>query len=137
MSRRIRVKPSKSQSMLGFFVGIIFCFIGIFAVIPSFGPFGLFWTLIAIGITITNGYNAFSDKGIASSEIMIDDDNDYNNSFNNINTSSHYNTNEQHSNRSNNKTVEERLSDAQDLFDKGLITAEEYQNKREQILEDL
>ena len=51
MSKKIYVKPSKSQSKIGFVAGIIFCLLGIFLVIPTFGPFGICWTLIAVLIT--------------------------------------------------------------------------------------
>ena len=118
MSKRVRVKQSKGQSMVGFFIGIIFSFMGLFIVIPSFGPFGFIWTLFAIIITIMNGLNAFSDKGIASHEITIDDD---------------FNQN----NMEYRKTSEERMNELQSLYEKGLITEDEYQKKRNQILEDI
>ena len=74
MSKKVRVKPGKGQSMMGFIVGILFCLIGAFAVIPAAGIFGVFWTLMALIITITNGINAFTDKGVASHEIVIDEE---------------------------------------------------------------
>ena len=73
MKRRVRMKPGKGQSAAGMAVGILFCLLGIFVVIPSFGVFGIFWTGMALIITIMNGINAFSDKGITSHEIYIDD----------------------------------------------------------------
>ena len=74
MSKKVRIKPGKGQSMMGFIVGILFCLIGVFVVIPSVGLFGIFWTLMALIITITNGMNAFTDKGVASHEIEIDEE---------------------------------------------------------------
>lgn len=62
MRRNIKVKPGKTQSAMGFTVGIIFVGIGLFVVIPIFGPFGIFWTLIAVAITVTNGMNAFGKR---------------------------------------------------------------------------
>ena len=118
MSKRVRVKPSKGQSLAGFFMGLIFCCIGIFFVIPSAGPFGFIWTLFAVIITVMNGVNAFSDKGIASHEITIDDDCNQNNV--------EYR-----------KTPEERMKELQSLYEKGMITKEEYEKKRSQILEDI
>ena len=120
MNRRIRVKPGKGQSMAGFIVGIIFCFIGLFIAIPTVGGFGILWTLIALVITISNAYNAFSDKGIASHEITIDE----------VDGNSYPST-------GSSKTTEERLKEAQGLYDRSLITYEEYQQKRRQILEEL
>lgn len=120
MSRNIRIKPSKGQSMAGFFVGIIFCFIGFFIVIPTFGPFGLFWTLIAGVITIMNGYNAFTDKGIATHEISIDDED-----------------NRDQDNTDISRTSEQRLNELQSLYNKSMISYDEYQEKRRRILEEL
>jgi hypothetical protein len=118
MSKRVRVKPSKGQSMIGFFAGLIFCFLGLFTVIPVFGPFGIVWTLFAVLITISNGLNAFSDKGIATHEITIEDDNNQDNMLNK-------------------KNSEERLNELQNLYQKGMITADEFQEKRNHILEEI
>lgn len=117
MNRNIRVKPGKGQSMVGFFGGIIFCFIGFFFVIPTFSIFGVVWTLFAVVITIVNGYNAFSEKGVASHEITIDDTGFAGTEYQ--------------------KSPEERLSELRALYEKGLITSEEYQNKRMQILNEI
>ena len=73
MRRRVRVKPGKTQSMMGMVVGVLFCLFGLFVAIPIFGLFGVFWTLVALAITVTNGINAFSDKGVASHEIYVDE----------------------------------------------------------------
>lgn len=122
MNKRIRVKPSRGQSLAGFFVGIIFCMIGLFIAVPTFGPFGFFWTFIAVIITIMNAYNAFSDKGVASHEIIIDDmENSPNPSVNTLSKLS----------------AKDRLAELQELYDKNLITSEEYQQKRKKILDEL
>jgi hypothetical protein len=121
MSRNIKVKPGKGQSMAGFFMGIVFCLIGLFIVIPTIGPFGIFWTIVAAVITFTNGYNAFTDKGIASHEITIDDE---------------YNQYTQDKS-DNSKTSEERLNELQGLYNKSMITYDEYQEKRKKILNEI
>lgn len=118
MSKRVRVKPGKGQSAAGFIGGLVFCFIGLFIVIPTFGMFGIFWTLIAVVITVSHGINTFSDKGITSHEIIVDDD-------------------QNQPNCNSNRTPEERLSELQKLYEKGMITESEYQQKRRQILEDI
>ncbi|MEE6449995.1 SHOCT domain-containing protein [Gottfriedia acidiceleris] len=69
--RKIRVKPSKGQSFLGLLIGIIFIVLGFTIVIPKAGLFGLLWTGIALMITIINGYNFFSDRGISSYEVNV------------------------------------------------------------------
>ena len=119
MRRNIRVKPGKAQSTMGFVVGLVFVGIGLFVVIPTFGPFGIFWTLIAVGITATNGINAFGKKGVASHEIVIEESGDG-----------------QEDDR-NGSDVERRLEEARSLYERGIITREEYEAKRAEILKDL
>lgn len=116
MRRNIRVKPGKTQSTMGFVVGLIFVGIGLFVVIPAFGPFGIFWTLVAVAITAMNGMNAFGKKGVASHEIVIE---------------------EGEESGSDGSDVERRLEEAKGLYERGLITREEYETKRTEILKDL
>lgn len=71
---RYRVKPSKSASALGLAVGAVFVGIGLFVAIPMAGAFGVFWTLVALAITVYHGMNVFSDKGVAVSEIVAEHD---------------------------------------------------------------
>lgn len=117
-NRKIRVKPSRPHSILGGVVGVIFVFIGIFMAIPSFGPFGILWTLIALAMTIFNFYTAFSKEGVATSEIFIENDN---------------------SQLINDKSidVEARLAQLTDLYDRRVITKEEYEAQRSQIIGDI
>lgn len=42
--KRIKVKPGKTQSRMGFIVGLLFVVFGIFVAIPTFGLFGIVWT---------------------------------------------------------------------------------------------
>ena len=74
MSKRIHVRPGRGQSKMGFVVGIIFCFIGLFLVIPTFGLFGVFWTAVAGWITYVNYKNGFTNEQIDSHVIEIEDD---------------------------------------------------------------
>ena len=114
MKRSIKVKPGKTQSTMGFVTGLIFVGIGLFVVIPTFGPFGIFWTLIAVAITALNGVNAFGKKGVASHEIVVEDG-----------------AGEEE------PSVQRRLEEARALYDRGLITREEYEAKRAEILKDV
>ncbi len=66
-----RLKQSKPVSALGFFGGLIFIGIGVFVAIPTFGMFGVFWTLIAAGITTYHGYGLLSKGGVALYEVEI------------------------------------------------------------------
>ena len=114
MKRRVRVKPSKASSLMGMIVGSIFVLIGLTVVIPNVGMFGVFWTLIAVTIAGTNAYNFFSAEGAASMEVDIDgseaglpsDD------------------------------FAARLRKLTQLRDDGLITEDEFQQKRCEILEE-
>ena len=110
MKRKIWVRPGKTQSVAGIIIGIVFLLIGIFMVIPTFGPFGLLWTGIVVIMLAMNLYNVFSKKGIVSHEISVE-----------------YNEND----------IEKRLETLKSMYDKGLITAEEYADKRKQILDDM
>lgn len=135
MSKKIHVRPGKSQSKVGFGVGIIFCLIGVFVAIPTFGPFGIFWTAIAAWITYVNFRNGFTDKQIDSKVIEIEDDG------RDVTVTSHTGFESYSYSTSNDATekedIEGRLKKLQDLYDRALITREEYEQKRKEILEDL
>jgi uncharacterized SAM-binding protein YcdF (DUF218 family) len=121
MPRGIKVKPSKPASLFGMIVGIVFVLIGLFVAIPSAGMFGVFWTLIAVGITGFQAYNFFVGKGVASWEIDIDNG-----------------ANEEKNNQPISVVgdFETRLRKLNRLKEDGLITEEEFQKKREEILRE-
>ena len=121
MSKKIYVKPSKSQSKFAFFVGIGFCLIGVFVVIPIFKLFGVVWTLIAGWITYTAWQGGFTDNNVSTRVIEIEDTNDT--VFNGHQTSFY--------------SVEERLKSLQNLYEQRLITKEEYDQKKQEILKKL
>ena len=120
--RRVTYRPSRANAGFSAVVGVIFVLIGIFVVIPSAGPFGIIWTLLAIGITAYNAYLAFGKKYIGP-EIHIEDDT----------------VPEEQSTRAGEAgpDTEERLIQLRELYDKDLISAEEYERKRQQILDEL
>lgn len=109
--KRIKVKPGKTQSKMGFFVGIVFILIGCLVVIPTFGPFGIFWTAVAGFIAYSNYKNAYSEEGMATHEIVIDDDEGA-------------------------EDIEAKLKKLESLYNQGLITQEEYQEKRKEFLNE-
>ena len=113
LAKKIHVRPGKSQSKVGFVVGIVFCLIGLFVVIPTFGLFGILWTAAAGWIAYTHYRNGFTDKHIASRVIEIEENGEAE------------------------EDVEERLQKLQSLYDKALITRDEYEQKRKEILSDL
>ena len=127
--KRIKVKPGKTQSKVGFFVGIAFCIIGCVVVIPVAGLFGVLWTGVAVAITVINYKNGFSEEGVATHEIVIDETMD-----------------EMERNRStvgdNRKTesvgddIEVKLKKLNSLYEQGLITATEIEAKRKELLDE-
>ncbi len=149
MARKsIKMKPGKGQSSLGFGVGIIFCLIGLVVVIPVFGAFGILWTLVAVGITVSHGMNVFSDKGMPTHEIVIEEEedgmeqdgrgrNDGAEYYWDNETNGSGNGDGQSRESREKGDTRERLEEAKRLYDLELITEEEYTQKRKQILEDL
>lgn len=126
--RNIRVKPSRAQSAVGFVGGLIFVCIGLFIVIPTFGAFGLLWTLIAVVITVMNGVNTFGKKGIPTLEVYTEDDTQQ--------VQSPPSTG-QTPVASNTLDAKGRLRQLESLREAGLLTKEEYEQKRKEILNDL
>ena len=113
--KRVRVVPTKAQSMVGSIGGVIFCFIGLFIVIPTFGVFGIFWTLIAVVITGVNVISLFSEKGIATSQIIIDD----------------------HGESKSDDNINQKLIKLNELYEQRLITKEEFDKKKSEYLDKI
>ena len=113
--KKVRVRPGRAQSALGMAFGIIFCALGIFVVVPYFGPFGFLWTIAAAAITVVNALNVFTDRGVASHEYIIDVE----------------------ATESDPETPEERLEAAKRLLQSGSISQSEYEEKRKEILKDI
>lgn len=133
MSKRIHVRPGKGQSKMGFGVGIIFCLIGVFLVIPTFGLFGVFWTAVAGWITYVNYKNGFTEEQIDSHVIEIEDDG------RDVTVTKHgaYHTYSYDAEETSEESVEDRLKKLQNLYNQSLITSEEYEQKKKEILDEL
>ena len=117
MRKRMRYKPSKSESTFGGVVGIVFCLIGLFVVVPAFGVFGIFWTAIAVFITVRS-FAMAAGKADQGSYVIEEEE-----------ASS--------SDGKNGQSAEARLTELQNLYDRRLITTEEYETKRKEILDNL
>ena len=104
--------------------GGIFVLIGLFVVIPTFGPFGVLWTLMAAGITGVNAYQAFG-KGYVGPEIHIEDEETPQTTF--------YPPVQP----GQSGDAKARLEQLESLKTAGLLTEEEYQAKRAEILRSL
>ena len=119
MRRNIHYKPSKGMSV---FSGIIACAMGVFGLftIPSIGAmigFKAIWCLLAFGMGIYNFLVAAGKVRMGGYEITDDEPDD-----------------RRAAPRSD---AEARLTELRSLYDCGLITAEEYEAKRRDILSDL
>lgn len=129
--RRVTYRPSKAQGAFGVAVGVVFVIIGLVMVIPSFGPFGILWTLMALGITVMSGYQAFG-KGYAGPEITIEEDEEPRRGTSSSPAS------ETHDHiPSTALDVKGRLEQLKELKEAGLLTQEEYDKKRQEILKGL
>ena len=124
----MEVRPSKPAAAFGLAVGVVFILLGLFVVIPQFGPFGLLWTAVALIITILNGVNAFSERGVPSGVIHIEDEADGL-------APPPAAVPPQPSSPA--KSPEERLETLRGLHQQGLITAEEYDRRRRYLVENL
>lgn len=111
---RVTYRPGKASGVLGLVTGGIFVMIGFFIVIPTFSAFGILWTLFAVAITVYNAYAAFG-KGYTGPEITIERDEPEESA----------------------KSPEARLEELRNLYDRRLITQEEYEEKRKQIIDGL
>jgi hypothetical protein len=115
MYKRGRVRPSKGSSIVGMIGGIIFVLIGITVAIPMAGLFGVFWTLIAVVITGSHAYNAFSEKGLSHYQVDVE---------------------LTESCERKEESFDEKLRKLKALKDDGLLSDEEYELKRKEILND-
>lgn len=125
--KRVTYRPSKSGSVMGGVVGVIFVLIGICVVIPTFAMaggfgaiFGVLWTVIAAVIAGTNFYQAFG-KGYIGPEIHIEEEGKP----------------EHAQDAPASGDAQARLTELRSLYDQRLITQEEYEQKRKEILEEL
>ncbi|MFZ2539317.1 MAG: SHOCT domain-containing protein [Oscillospiraceae bacterium] len=116
-----RITAKKAQSIIGFSVSIFFVGVGLFVLVPTVGAFGILWTLFALVICILNVKNAFPKKSMNRYQNTVED--------NNLRNSAPA--------RSLQPNPEERLLSLMELYDKGLIEKEEYEQKRKSIIEYL
>jgi hypothetical protein len=113
---RGRIRPSKPVSAVAMVVGITFIGIGVFLVIPAEGPFGIFWTLVAVAVTVYYAVNVFSEHGVSHQVVEFEGD---------------------LKSDSKESDVETRLEKLESLKQKGLLTDAEYKQQRERILKEL
>lgn len=115
--KRVTYRPSKSQAIFSGVMGIVFVFIGVLVAIPNAGAFGVLWTLAALVITGMNFYQAFG-KGYIGPQINIEEDGEGPTS-------------------PPGDEPQVRLEQLRVLYEQRLITQEEYEEKRKEILKEL
>lgn len=135
MSKKIHVRPGKTESKIGFIVGLLFCLLGVVVVIPIFGIFGVIWTAIAGLITYSNYRNGFTDSPIDNHVIEIDEDGSDRTIVTHKKGIRQYL--EIEDDTKSEDDVEMRLVKLQNLYHQGLITQEEYEQKKKEILDEL
>ena len=112
MAGKVRVRASKSQSLVGMIGGAVFVVIG-FSLIQIIGMFGLIFTFMGLAIGGLHAYNFFSNRGMASWDIDVDS----------INGTANRERDFEVSFRKLNKLKED-----------GLITENEFEKKRTEIM---
>jgi hypothetical protein len=109
MSYRIGVKPGKAASLLGMVVGALFVLLGLAVIVPTFGAFGLLWTAVAGAMTLFYAYNFFSSRGASAYEVNVESPDGV-------------------------SDLDASLRKLARLKDDGLLTDEEYELKRAEVL---
>ena len=122
MRRRMRYRPSRANCIFGGIVGIIFTCIGLFVAIPTAGAFGVLWTLIALAMTVYQFAMAAGKVSMGSWSIEDEDDGGHGGGP---------------AGDGSDRSAQDRLTELQNLYDRRLITREEYEAKRQEILEEL
>jgi hypothetical protein len=113
MANQVRVRPGKPVSLVGMVVGGIFVLLGAFVLVPLFGSFGwfmgafaIFWTLVAAAIAGYHAVNFFGGRGLSLYEVDVDGGD-----------------------------FDAQLRKLARLKDDGLLSAEEYEQKRAEIMQ--
>lgn len=128
MKKRVTYRPGKANGVAGVVGGAIFILIGVTIAIPTFGLFGVLWTLMAVVVTAVNAYQSFGKKYVGP-EIKIEDEEGGGPSAPEEETHDHI--------PSTALGPQKRLEQLEVLKDAGLIDEEEYAQKRKEILREL
>lgn len=104
----------RTQSILGLALGVVFLGFGIFIVLPEYGSVGYIWMLLAVFIVLVNLRTLLQSAGKSSGILP-----------------------EPGSGDEAMKDPEESLMELYRLYNRKMITKEEYMSRRERILRDL
>ena len=115
-------------------VSVFFVIIGVTELIPHAGLFGVVWTLMVGSFVVIGVFNLVRKNGI-SHRVGYDVENDLDESI--VGLMDDVVEGENVENSTPTGTTESRLLELQSLYDRQLITYEEYEAKRKDILSDL
>jgi len=112
-------------------VSIAFVVIGVTVVIPGAGLFGVLWTLVAVCFVVIAVVSMVRKNGMAH-RVAYDVERDMAESIVGMmeDAPPYHEAGEKGS-------AEERLTELRNIYDRGLITQEEYEAKKQEILKDL
>ncbi|MGN1039691.1 MAG: SHOCT domain-containing protein [Oscillospiraceae bacterium] len=123
-NKKIKFKPSKTYSIFGFAVGIIFMITGLVMMFKQHSETGSYnlefwgmWLGACAVITVMNYLNAFTKKGIPIQEAIIESENHYQ--------------------KQSTKDIETKLKQLNSLHQQNLVTQEEFDKKKAELLEKL
>jgi hypothetical protein len=111
MTTRFRYRPSRALSAFASVVGAAMLVFGIVMMSrkTGFHPFELLWVLVLLGIIVFHLINVFSKRGIGFGVIESMTD----------------------------TSIDERLTQLEALRTKGLVTQQEYEHKRRELLAEI
>ncbi|MGI6577514.1 MAG: hypothetical protein ACOX1Q_05640 [Eubacteriales bacterium] len=104
----------RSQAILGLLLGIGFLGFGVIKVVPEYGTVGILWTFLAVFIIVVNCRTIIQGAGNSDSA-----------------------TSRSGAGGDTKKDPEEDLMELYRIYNRKLITKEEYLSKREDILRDI
>jgi hypothetical protein len=108
MPYRVGVKPQKAASAIGMVAGGLFVLLGVTMIVPIFGAFGMVWTAVAAAITVFYAYNLFSSRGTSAYEVNVES-------------------------QDNMEDLDAGLRRLAKLIEDGLLTDQEYEQKRAEV----
>ena len=114
-------------------VSIFFVIIGVTTVMPMAGLFGVVWTLVAVCFAVIGIVNMVRKNGMAH-RVAYDVEQDMAESIVGMMEDAPEGADDGHAPMG---TTEARLLELKRLYDKDLITYDEYEEKRKEILQDL
>lgn len=111
-------------------VSIFFVILGVTVVIPAAGLFGVVWTLVAVCFAVMGIYNLVRKNGLAH-RVGYDVETDLDRSIVGVMEDVIEESDTPAA------SVQERLTELRSLYEQRLITQEEYDAKRQEILKEL